>query len=52
MRSKLCSFLQDDLDFVQRISNGKVDLSIGSALDIFGGDIKYKDVVAWQKDRT
>jgi hypothetical protein len=26
-----------------------VGLTIGSALDIFGGDVPYKDVVAWQK---
>ncbi|TYZ68569.1 hypothetical protein PybrP1_006096 [[Pythium] brassicae (nom. inval.)] len=37
----------DDLEFVKRIGKGKVDLSIGSALDIFGGDIRYEDVVAW-----
>ncbi|KUF94788.1 WD repeat-containing protein 64 [Phytophthora nicotianae] len=41
----------DDLDFVERIGSGKVDLSIGSALDIFGGDIRYEDVVAWDKKR-
>ncbi|KAJ8548760.1 hypothetical protein ON010_g10911 [Phytophthora cinnamomi] len=43
---------RDDLDFVERIGNGKVDLSIGSALDIFGGDILYADVVAWDKKRA
>ncbi|KAK1943435.1 1-(5-phosphoribosyl)-5-[(5-phosphoribosylamino)methylideneamino] imidazole-4-carboxamide isomerase [Phytophthora citrophthora] len=42
----------DDLDFVERIGNGKVDLSIGSALDIFGGDIRYEDVVSWDKKRA
>lgn len=26
-----------DLDLVDRLSNGKVDLTYGSALDIFGG---------------
>jgi hypothetical protein len=30
----------------------QVDLSIGSALDIFGGDIRYEDVVAWDKKRA
>ncbi|GLE02209.1 hypothetical protein PINS_up011047 [Pythium insidiosum] len=42
----------EDLEFVERIGNGKVDLSIGSALDIFGGDIRYQDVVAWHKARN
>ncbi|DAZ97141.1 TPA: LOW QUALITY PROTEIN: hypothetical protein N0F65_004755, partial [Lagenidium giganteum] len=42
----------EDLELVQRVGNGKVDLSIGSALDIFGGAIKYRDVVAWQKQHN
>lgn len=36
-----------DLDKVQSISRGRVDLTIGSALDIFGGEIRYADVVEW-----
>lgn len=39
----------DDLDRVKTLGNGNVDLTIGSALDCFGGDIKYDDVVAWHK---
>ena len=27
----------------------RVDLTIGSALDIYGGDVPYDDVVAWQR---
>lgn len=38
-----------DLDRVKALGQGRVDLTIGSALDIFGGDIKYQDVVAWQR---
>ncbi|KAF0685920.1 Aste57867_22237 [Aphanomyces stellatus] len=41
-----------DLDLVERLGHGKVDLSIGSALDIFGGDITYADVVAWTTQRA
>lgn len=26
---------------------GRVDVTVGSALDIFGGKLAYKDVVAW-----
>lgn len=37
----------DDLLLVQRLSNGKVDLTIGSALDIFGGDVAFEACVAW-----
>ncbi|MCF6312948.1 MAG: phosphoribosylformimino-5-aminoimidazole carboxamide ribotide isomerase [Verrucomicrobiales bacterium] len=35
-----------DLDTVERLSQGRVDLTIGSALDIFGGDlVDYADCV-------
>jgi phosphoribosylformimino-5-aminoimidazole carboxamide ribotide isomerase len=40
-----------DLDRVKEIGKGRVDLTIGSALDIFGGRIPYKEVVAWSKAR-
>ena len=36
-----------DLDRVKELGHGRVDLTIGSALDIFGGTIPYRDVVAW-----
>ena len=39
-----------DLEAVKRASGGRVDLTIGSALDIFGGSlVKYKDCVEWNK---
>jgi phosphoribosylformimino-5-aminoimidazole carboxamide ribotide isomerase len=38
-----------DLGLVKRLGQGRVDLTIGSALDIFGGEIRYQDVVAWQR---
>jgi phosphoribosylformimino-5-aminoimidazole carboxamide ribotide isomerase len=38
-----------DLDLVRERGGGRVDLSIGSALDIFGGDVPYQSVVAWQR---
>ena len=37
-----------DLDYVKSISSGKVDVTIGSGLDLFGGTlVKYKDCVSW-----
>lgn len=36
-----------DLELVRRLSNGKVDLTIGSALDIFGGQVEFEACVAW-----
>lgn len=38
-----------DLDKVNELGQGRVDLTIGSALDIFGGDIPFQDVVQWQR---
>ena len=39
-----------DLEAVTKASRGKVDLTIGSALDIFGGTgVKYADVVAFNR---
>lgn len=39
----------EDLDLVQRLGRGRVDLTIGSALDIFGGALSYQAVVDWQR---
>jgi phosphoribosylformimino-5-aminoimidazole carboxamide ribotide isomerase len=39
----------EDLDAVLSLGKGRVDATIGSALDIFGGALPYKDVVAWNK---
>jgi phosphoribosylformimino-5-aminoimidazole carboxamide ribotide isomerase len=40
----------EDLELVKKLSSGKVDLTIGSALDIFGGSgVKFEDVCAWNK---
>lgn len=40
----------EDLQSVEKISGGKVDLTIGSALDIFGGKgVRYSDCVAWNR---
>jgi len=39
-----------DLDLCKKLSNGKVDLTIGSALDIFGGKgAKYFDCIEYNK---
>jgi len=43
----------EDLAWVNELSAGRVDLTIGSALDIFGGSrIFYVDCVAWNKGYT
>ena len=41
-----------DLEEVTRVSAGRIDLTIGSALDIFGGTgIRYADAVAFNRTR-
>jgi phosphoribosylformimino-5-aminoimidazole carboxamide ribotide isomerase len=39
----------DDMESVKKEGKGRVDATIGSALDIFGGTLKYEEVVAWQR---
>ena len=40
----------DDLETVKRLSKGHVDLTIGSALDIFGGSgVRFQDCVEWNQ---
>ena len=36
-----------DLELVERVGRGRIDATVGSALDIFGGQgIKYSDILA------
>ncbi len=40
----------DDLATVERLSGGAVDLTYGSALDLFGGTgVRYADLVGWNR---
>jgi phosphoribosylformimino-5-aminoimidazole carboxamide ribotide isomerase len=38
---------KDDLELVRRLGNDRVDCTVGSALDMFGGDLPYAEVLAW-----
>lgn len=43
----------EDLELVSATSNGKVDLTIGSALDIFGGSgAKFDECVTWNQKQN
>lgn len=35
----------EDIETIRRVGSGKVSFTVGSALDIFGGKLKYTDVV-------
>ena len=39
-----------DLNLVKEVGSNRVDLTIGSALDIFGGTVPYRSVVEWFQD--
>ncbi|KAI0488484.1 hypothetical protein KFK09_028317 [Dendrobium nobile] len=41
----------EDLEKIKIAGMGRVDVSVGSALDIFGGDLAYKKVVAWHHEQ-
>jgi len=41
-----------DLTLVKMLGQGRVDLTIGSGLDIFGGDIPYQGVVDWHREQN
>ncbi|KAJ3308657.1 Enzyme that catalyzes the fourth step in the histidine pathway [Blyttiomyces sp. JEL0837] len=42
-----------DLALVERLSHGKVDLTFGSALDIFGGNkVMFEDCIKWNAERN
>ena len=43
----------EDLELVKELSKGKVDLTIGSALDIFGGEgVRFDECVEWNRKQT
>ncbi|KAK4535917.1 hypothetical protein CDCA_CDCA06G1942 [Cyanidium caldarium] len=38
-----------DLEYVRQAGGGRVDVTVGSALDLFGGTLPYTEAVAWQR---
>ncbi|XP_024515495.1 1-(5-phosphoribosyl)-5-[(5-phosphoribosylamino)methylideneamino] imidazole-4-carboxamide isomerase, chloroplastic [Selaginella moellendorffii] len=41
----------EDLDLIRNAGRGVVDVTVGSALDIFGGNVSYSDVLSWHRDQ-
>jgi phosphoribosylformimino-5-aminoimidazole carboxamide ribotide isomerase len=39
----------DDLEAVRTAGRNRIDATVGSALDIFGGSLRYTEVVAWHR---
>lgn len=43
----------DDVRLVESAGRGRVDVTVGSALDLFGGSgVRYADLVAWNRARA
>lgn len=42
----------DDLEVIGDLGRDRVDATVGSALDIFGGYLEYEDCVQWQNSRA
>ncbi len=42
----------DDIRTVEELGQGKIDLTVGSALDLFGGNLSYQELVAWQQKQA
>jgi phosphoribosylformimino-5-aminoimidazole carboxamide ribotide isomerase len=40
-----------DMDIIDRLGGGRIDATVGSSLDIFGGTLPFADVVMWHKKR-
>lgn len=43
--------VMDDLERIKTAGVEHVDVTVGSALDIFGGNLPYEDVVAWHNQQ-
>ena len=39
----------EDLDRIREAGSGCVDVTVGSALDIFGGSLPYEEVLSWHQ---
>ena len=40
----------EDLERVKKLGKNKIDVTIGSALDLFGGPMEYEKVLAYFKE--
>jgi len=41
----------EDMERIRELGQGKVDATIGSALDLFGGQLPYADVLSWHAEQ-
>nr|CAD1839473.1 unnamed protein product [Ananas comosus var. bracteatus] len=41
----------EDLERIKSAGKGRVDITVGSSLNIFGGNLPYEDVVTWHNNQ-
>jgi len=41
-----------DMDLIDRLGGGRVDATVGSSLDVFGGTLPFADLVKWHRARN
>ncbi|KAJ4813736.1 1-(5-phosphoribosyl)-5-[(5-phosphoribosylamino)methylideneamino] imidazole-4-carboxamide isomerase [Rhynchospora pubera] len=41
----------EDLERIKTAGRNRVDVTVGSSLDVFGGDLSYEKVVEWHKEQ-
>jgi phosphoribosylformimino-5-aminoimidazole carboxamide ribotide isomerase len=41
-----------DMDTIDRICGGRIDATVGSGLDLFGGPLPFAEIVAWNAGRN
>ena len=39
-----------DIDLIKKVGSGKINVTVGSALEIFGGDMKIEDIIKQIKE--
>lgn len=42
----------EDIHTINRVGKGRIDVTVGSALDLFGGNLPYRELAAWQHENT
>ncbi|EME30021.1 1-(5-phosphoribosyl)-5-[(5-phosphoribosylamino) methylideneamino] imidazole-4-carboxamide isomerase, chloroplastic [Galdieria sulphuraria] len=50
---KICTYAggirnMEDVELIEKLGKGRVDFTVGSALDLFGGSMSYDELVKWQ----
>jgi phosphoribosylformimino-5-aminoimidazole carboxamide ribotide isomerase len=41
-----------DMDIIDRLGGGRIDATVGSSLDIFGGSLRFAELVDWHRARN